>query len=120
LAQAADLHRARPKEIVDKLAAHDGSLKDPQSAQSDQPEYARNEMRSRQADLLVLVGTCTHLGCLPKSRFEPGDAALGTDWPGGFFCPCHGSRFDVAGRVSEGSPASLNWRYHPMTCRAIG
>jgi ubiquinol-cytochrome c reductase iron-sulfur subunit len=103
----------RPKEIVDKLAAHDGNLKDPQSAESNQPEYARNEMRSRQADLLVLVGTCTHLGCLPKSRFEPGDAALGTDWPGGFFCPCHGSRFDFAGRVYEGSPASLNLAVPP-------
>jgi len=103
----------RPKEIVDQLAAHDGNLKDPQSTQSNQPKYAQNEMRSRQADLLVLIGTCTHLGCLPKPRFEPGDAALGTDWPGGFFCPCHGSRFDFAGRVYDGSPAGLNLAVPP-------
>jgi ubiquinol-cytochrome c reductase iron-sulfur subunit len=53
------------------------------------------------------------LGCLPKQRFEPGDAALGADWPGGFYCPCHGSRFDLAGRVFNGSPASLNLRIPP-------
>jgi ubiquinol-cytochrome c reductase iron-sulfur subunit len=105
----------RPKDIVDKLAAHDGNLKDPQSAQSEQPEYAKNEMRSREAGLLVLIGTCTHLGCLPKSRFEPGDVTLGTDWPGGFFCPCHGSKFDFAGRVFAGSPASTNLSVPPYS-----
>jgi len=104
---------SRPNELVGKLSANDASLKDPQSAASDQPEYAKNVMRSRRADLLVLVGTCTHLGCLPKQRFEPGDATLGADWPGGFFCPCHGSRFDLAGRVFAGSPASTNLRIPP-------
>jgi ubiquinol-cytochrome c reductase iron-sulfur subunit len=104
---------SRPQAIVDKLAEHDASLKDPQSAESDQPAYTKNAMRSVRSDLLVLIGTCTHLGCLPKQRFEPGDTTLGTDWPGGFYCPCHGSRFDLAGRVFEGSPASLNLRVPP-------
>jgi ubiquinol-cytochrome c reductase iron-sulfur subunit len=106
---------SRPAAIVDKLAAHDANLKDPQSAESDQPAYAKNEMRSVRADVLVLIGTCTHLGCLPKQRFEPGDATLGADWPGGFYCPCHGSRFDLAGRVFAGSPASLNLRIPPYS-----
>ncbi len=61
-------------------------------------------------DFLVLEGTCTHLGCLPKPRFEKAMPELGADWPGGFLCPCHGSRFDLAGRVFEGSPASKNLR----------
>ena len=61
-------------------------------------------------EILVLDGTCTHLGCLPKSRFEAAIPELGADWPGGFFCPCHGSRFDLSGRVFEGSPASTNLR----------
>ncbi len=106
---------SRPSELVEKLSVNDAKLKDPQSAASEQPEYAKNEMRSRRADLLVLIGTCTHLGCLPKQHFEPGEAALGADWPGGFFCPCHGSRFDLAGRVFEGSPASANLRIPPYS-----
>jgi ubiquinol-cytochrome c reductase iron-sulfur subunit len=104
---------SRPPATIAKLPEHDARLKDPKSAESEQPEYAKNEMRSRRADLLVLIGTCTHLGCLPKQRFEPGDPTLGADWPGGFYCPCHGSRFDLAGRVFEGSPASLNLRVPP-------
>ena len=103
----------RPKDITARLAEHDAKLKDPKSAESDQPAYAQNEKRSLRDDLLVLIGTCTHLGCLPKQRFEPGDATLGADWPGGFYCPCHGSRFDLAGRVFNGSPASLNLRIPP-------
>src|SRR5258706_8429280 len=105
----------RPPELVAKLGAHDGRLKDPKSADSEQPAYALNERRSRRADIAVLIGTCTHLGCLPKQRFEPGDAQLGTDWPGGFLCPCHGSRFDLAGRVFNGSPASVNLRVPPFS-----
>ena len=75
----------------------------------------KNATRARSDDYLVLVGICTHLGCLPKPRFEPGQAELGADWPGGFFCPCHGSRFDLAGRVFQGSPASLNLRIPPYS-----
>jgi ubiquinol-cytochrome c reductase iron-sulfur subunit len=105
----------RSPEMVASLPAHDGRLKDPQSKESDQPSYARNERRSRRVDIAVLIATCTHLGCLPKQRFEPGDAVLGTDWPGGFLCPCHGSRFDMAGRVFNGSPASTNLRIPPYS-----
>jgi ubiquinol-cytochrome c reductase iron-sulfur subunit len=98
----------RDQAMVDALAKHDDRLKDPKSDNSTQPTYARNEMRSRRADVLVLVGICTHLGCLPKQFFDAGDPVLGADWPGGFRCPCHGSRFDLAGRVFNGSPASTN------------
>jgi len=103
----------RTPEMVASLAKADSSLKDPQSEDSEQPEYAKNEMRARNADYLVLIGNCTHLGCLPKARFEAGQPELGANWPGGFFCPCHGSRFDLAGRVFEGSPASVNLRVPP-------
>jgi ubiquinol-cytochrome c reductase iron-sulfur subunit len=106
---------SRPQAIVDKLAEHDGELKDAASADSEQPDYAKNGMRSVRADLLVLIGTCTHLGCLPKQRFEPGDPTMEAGWPGGFYCPCHGSRFDLAGRVFSGSPASANLRVPPYT-----
>jgi ubiquinol-cytochrome c reductase iron-sulfur subunit len=105
----------RPPELVAKLATHDARLKDPKSADSEQPAYAMNERRSRRDDIAVLIGVCTHLGCLPKQHFEPGDALLGADWPGGFLCPCHGSRFDLAGRVFNGSPASVNLRVPPYS-----
>lgn len=105
----------RPEEAVKGLGANDALLKDPTSAESEQPEYAKNEMRSRRADVLVLIGTCTHLGCLPKQHFEPGDAEISADWPGGFFCPCHGSKFDLAGRVMNGSPASANLAIPPYS-----
>jgi len=107
----------RSEAAVQRLAANDSRLKDPKSADSEQPEYAHNEMRSRRADLLVVVATCTHLGCLPKQHFEPGDAEISADWPGGFFCPCHGSKFDLAGRVMSGSPASTNLRIPPYSFR---
>jgi ubiquinol-cytochrome c reductase iron-sulfur subunit len=98
----------RTPEMLALLGNHDGRLKDPESRSSDQPAYARNPQRSREPGLFVAVGICTHLGCLPKARFKPGQPPLGNDWPGGFFCPCHGSRFDLAGRVFDGSPASIN------------
>ena len=103
----------RTPEMVQHLQGHDGDLKDPTSEQSKQPDYAKNVQRARKAEYLVLIGTCTHLGCLPKQRFEAASAEMGAYWPGGFFCPCHGSRFDLAGRVFNGSPASLNLRVPP-------
>jgi ubiquinol-cytochrome c reductase iron-sulfur subunit len=103
----------RSKALVDKLPANDGELKDASSKNSIQPPYAMNEMRSRRADVLVLIGICTHLGCLPKQFFDPGDPVLGPSWPGGFRCPCHGSRFDLAGRVFNGSPAPTNLSVPP-------
>jgi ubiquinol-cytochrome c reductase iron-sulfur subunit len=98
----------RTPEMVQHIQGHDGELKDPNSDDSKQPEYAKNAVRSRKAEYLVLIGTCTHLGCLPKQRFEAASPEMGPSWPGGFFCPCHGSRFDLAGRVLKGSPASVN------------
>ena len=103
----------RTPEMLASLPNHDAQLKDPKSEASEQPAYTKNNVRARNPEILVLIGTCTHLGCLPKSRFEAGSPELGADWPGGFFCPCHGSRFDLAGRVFQGSPASVNLRIPP-------
>ena len=98
----------RTPDMLARLNGHDSELKDPHSEDSDQPAYAKNTQRSRTAEFLVLIGVCTHLGCLPKQRFAAGE--LNPSWPGGFYCPCHGSRFDFAGRVFDGSPASTNLR----------
>ena len=106
----------RTPAMLGRLNDHNNRLKDPQSQDSDQPEYAKNPVRARRADLFVTIGICTHLGCLPKARFAPGVPDLGSNWPGGFFCPCHGSRFDLAGRVFDGSPASVNLVTPPYLC----
>jgi ubiquinol-cytochrome c reductase iron-sulfur subunit len=103
----------RTPDMVKRIAGHDGELKDPSSQDSDQPSYAKNDLRSRAAEFLVLIGVCTHLGCLPKQRFSAGE--LYPSWPGGFYCPCHGSRFDLAGRVFDGSPAPTNLRVPPYS-----
>jgi ubiquinol-cytochrome c reductase iron-sulfur subunit len=88
-------------------------LRDPKSEQSEQPKYAQNDTRSLKPDVLVLVGVCTHLGCAPLGRFNPADAELGADWPGGFYCPCHGSKFDLSGRVFKDVPAPTNLKVPP-------
>ncbi len=98
----------RTPEILQTLAELNDVLSDPDSSNDQQPEYARNETRSLKADILVLIGICTHLGCSPKYRPEVAPADLGSDWKGGFFCPCHGSKFDIAGRVFSGVPAPTN------------
>ena len=99
----------RTKEMLDLLPENDPRLRDPNSdVASQQPEYAKNEYRSIKAEYLVLVGICTHLGCSPTFRPEVAPADLGPDWKGGFFCPCHGSRFDLAGRVFQNVPAAKN------------
>lgn len=103
----------RTPAMLAHLKGHDQLLKDPDSEESDQPPYTKNLYRAREPEILVLIGTCTHLGCLPKQHFEPGDPQIGAYWPGGFFCPCHGSRFDLSGRVFTGSPASINLRIPP-------
>lgn len=101
------LHRTGAQ--TEELAQLDGQLKDPDSLVSDQPDYVTGRGRSIKPELLVLVGLCTHLGCAPTFRPEVGAADLGGDaWLGGFFCPCHGSKFDLAGRVYAGVPASAN------------
>lgn len=107
----------RTAAMLARLGDHDARLKDPHSEHSDQPPYADNTIRARRADAFVVIGICTHLGCLPKARFAFGIPELGADWPGGFFCPCHGSRFDLAGRVFDGSPASINLRIPPYAFR---
>ncbi len=88
-------------------------LADPASEASQQPVYATNEYRSIKPELLVVEGVCTHLGCAPIPRFEVAPADLGADWVGGFYCPCHGSRFDLAGRVFSGVPAPTNLTVPP-------
>lgn len=98
----------RTKEMLESLKALEPRLSDPQSKASEQPKYAENEYRSRAPDVLVLVGVCTHLGCSPQEKPADAKAEMGADWLGGFYCPCHGSKFDFAGRVFKGSPAPLN------------
>ena len=99
----------RTADMLAGLRTHDDLLADPQSDRRDQqPDYARNETRSVRPDTAVLVAICTHLGCIPSFRPEPGAADIGASWPGGFYCPCHGSRFDLAGRVFKNVPAPSN------------
>lgn len=102
----------RSKKMLDSLSREDESqLRDPLSLVDQQPEYARNQYRSIHPEYLVLIGVCTHLGCSPK--YKPNLAELGPDWQGGFFCPCHGSTFDLAGRVFKGVPAPINLEVPP-------
>lgn len=98
----------RPKSVLDDLGGLDDKLLDPNSDVVQQPEYADNEYRSIKPEILVLVGICTHLGCSPKYRPEIAPADLGPDWKGGYFCACHGSKFDLAGRVYKSVPAPKN------------
>ena len=110
----------RSKEQVDALKQHDGELADPESKrnQSELTPMAgvRNEYRSLKPEYLVAVGVCTHLGCSPTARFAPGaQPSLPADWPGGFLCPCHGSTFDLAGRVYKNKPAPDNLPVPPYT-----
>jgi ubiquinol-cytochrome c reductase iron-sulfur subunit len=100
----------RTPEMLKLLPEVDPLLADPKSKVVDQqPSYAQNATRSIKSGLLVLVGICTHLGCSPDRRLEAGAVSgLGDDWKGGFFCPCHGSKFDLAGRVYKNVPAPTN------------
>ena len=98
----------RTPEMLDLLGKHDDKLADPASDMPQQPAYCKNPGRSIKPEVLVTVGICTHLGCSPTYRRDIGAADLGADWPGGFFCPCHGSTFDLAGRVFKGVPAPTN------------
>lgn len=103
----------RTQEALESLASLDPILLDPASSESQQPESSRNAARSIRPEVFVAVGVCTHLGCSPVFRPELGPADLGTDWKGGFFCPCHGSKFDLAGRVYKGVPAPVNLEIPP-------
>jgi ubiquinol-cytochrome c reductase iron-sulfur subunit len=103
----------RTQEVLDQLAKHEAKLRDPKSVAGQQPKYAQNKTRALNPEYLVLVGICTHLGCSPK--YMPTLGQLGKGWPGGFYCPCHGSTFDLAGRVFQGVPAPLNLQVPPYT-----
>ncbi|TDP64197.1 ubiquinol-cytochrome c reductase iron-sulfur subunit [Roseateles toxinivorans] len=104
----------RTPEMLAALPALDGQLADPKSLREQQPAYAQNAWRSVKPDIFVAVGICTHLGCSP-SAVPAGSAnpSVGADWPGGFFCPCHGSTFDAAGRVFRNKPAPSNLEIPP-------
>ena len=98
----------RTQAMLDSLGKHDDLLADPGSSVQQQPEYCNNPSRSIKPEVLVVLGVCTHLGCSPTYRPEVAPADLGDKWPGGWFCPCHGSRFDLAARVYKGVPAPTN------------
>ncbi|MBV2164042.1 ubiquinol-cytochrome c reductase iron-sulfur subunit [Comamonas nitrativorans] len=106
----------RTQQQLDELKSLDGDMADPHSERTafPTPEYAKNEWRSIKPEYLVLVGICTHLGCSPTSKFATGaQPSLPDDWKGGFFCPCHGSTFDMAGRVFKNKPAPDNLEVPP-------
>jgi ubiquinol-cytochrome c reductase iron-sulfur subunit len=107
----------RSEEMVASLKKTEDKVADPKSERNPSeltPEYARNQYRSRKPDLLVAVGICTHIGCSPSAKFQPGpQPSLPDDWTGGFLCPCHGSTFDLAGRVFKNVPAPDNLQVPP-------
>ena len=104
----------RTEEMLAGLEKLRGKLADPDSDIMQQPVYAQNEFRSIRPDILVVLGVCTHLGCAPTKNFERGaSSGLSDDWLGGFFCPCHGSKFDLAGRVYKNVPAPTNLEVPP-------
>lgn len=105
----------RTEEILSNLIKLEPKLADVESQASEQPSYVDPKTRSIKPELLLLVGLCTHLGCAPSFRPEVAPADLGGEWVGGYFCPCHGSRYDLAGRVYKAQPAPLNLPVPPHT-----
>jgi ubiquinol-cytochrome c reductase iron-sulfur subunit len=106
----------RTEEMLENLSAVEDRLRDPNSeVATQQPPYAQNQSRAIKPEYAVIIGICTHLGCSPTFRPEIAPADLGKDWKGGFFCPCHGSRFDLAGRVYQNVPAAKNLAVPPYT-----
>lgn len=103
----------RTKEMLDNLSSLDANLRDPSSAVSEQPEYCQNPSRAINPEYLVVVGICTHLGCAPLYRPAKNSPDMAENWQGGFFCPCHGSSFDLAGRVYKSVPAPANLEIPP-------
>ncbi|MDD5250335.1 MAG: ubiquinol-cytochrome c reductase iron-sulfur subunit [Rhodocyclaceae bacterium] len=115
----------RTPDMLAALGGHDALLVDPASRVDQQPPSCRNPTRSLEPEWFVCIGICTHLGCSPTLRLREAGADLGADWPGGFLCPCHGSKFDLAGRVFKGVPAPTNleippYRYLTPTRLRIG
>ena len=105
----------RTKEMLESLKSVAPRLTDPESRQSTQPDYAKNETRAQNPEWMVMEGVCTHLGCSPQLKPADAKAEMGADWTGGFYCPCHGSKFDLAGRVFRGAPAPTNLVVPPYT-----
>ena len=103
----------RTPQMLESLTQVEDKLSDPGSEADQQPQYAQNQTRSVRDEVLVMIGRCTHLGCSPTFRPNFPAEDLGKDWKGGFFCPCHGSKFDLAGRVYKGVPAPLNMPVPP-------
>ncbi len=104
----------RTQEMLESLKKIDEKLSDPASERKQQPEYAQNEARAIKPEYLVVIGICTHLGCSPSNKFEKGaSSGISPDWEGGFICPCHGSLFDLAGRVFKSMPAPSNLEVPP-------
>ena len=103
----------RTKKMIEDTLEDDEVLRDPQSVEEHQPTYTQNKYRSINPEYLVLLGVCTHLGCSPLYKPSPKSKELGLDWTGGFFCPCHGSKFDLSGRVHKGVPAPYNLEVPP-------
>ena len=104
----------RTPEMLESLNSTESLVADPESRQPQQPDYAQNQHRSIKPEYLVAVGICTHLGCSPSERFRTGAASgISDDWAGGFFCPCHGTYFDLAGRVFRSMPAPTNLEVPP-------
>jgi ubiquinol-cytochrome c reductase iron-sulfur subunit len=104
----------RTKDMLDTLPKLTDQVVDPASDKLQQPAYCKNETRSIKPEMLVVVGICTHLGCSPGSKFKHGsDEGMPADWLGGFLCPCHGSTFDLAGRVFKSKPAPTNLEIPP-------
>jgi ubiquinol-cytochrome c reductase iron-sulfur subunit len=102
----------RTKEMLDGMAKLDDKLADPKSEKQMQPEYCKNDTRSIKPEIMVAIGICTHLGCSPTGKFNPAEP-VEADWQGGFLCPCHGSTFDLAGRVYKSKPAPDNLEVPP-------
>jgi ubiquinol-cytochrome c reductase iron-sulfur subunit len=105
----------RTPAMLKQLEVAEPFLADPHSDGSIQPAYAKNEARALKPEYLVMLGVCTHLGCSPLSKFEVADVTVSADWPGGFYCPCHGSKYDLSGRVFKGAPAPSNMTVPPYT-----
>jgi ubiquinol-cytochrome c reductase iron-sulfur subunit len=103
----------RTPEMLENIKKLNDRVKDPESEAPQQPSYITGELRSLKPEFGVYVGLCTHLGCVPTYRPEVAPADLGENWLGGLFCPCHGSRYDLAGRVYEAQPAPLNLEVPP-------
>jgi ubiquinol-cytochrome c reductase iron-sulfur subunit len=103
----------RTPRMLELLPSLNTELRDPMSEASEQPAYCQNEHRSTREEILVVIGVCTHLGCAPLYRPAENSADMGDGWKGGFFCPCHGSTYDLAGRVFQGVPAPKNLEIPP-------